>query len=110
MIEKRFYKTISDIGGNRIYDKDKENAYFISCDEYTVDGLMKLLNELHEENTRLKNKLKFFNELNKPYGIMIGENKRLKSFIKQLTNNRGEIILMDGRGYRVDKILNDSND
>lgn len=43
------------------------------------DELVDLLNELHEENQSLKKKLEFFYELNKPYGTIIEENKRLKS-------------------------------
>lgn len=61
MTEKRFYKTISEIEDYRIYDDEKEDAYFISCDERTVNDLVKLLNELYKENTQLKNKLKFLN-------------------------------------------------
>ena len=42
------------------------------------------LNELTEENTRLKNKLKFLNELNKPYGTIIEENQKLKRQIEDI--------------------------
>ena len=45
MTEKRFYKTESTIEKYRIYDEDKEDAYFISCDEYTVDSIVDLLNK-----------------------------------------------------------------
>ena len=38
------------------------------------------------------------------------ENEQLKAFIKRLTNNCGEIVLMNGIGYKVDKILGDLND
>ena len=69
--------------------------------------LEEFLNELHEENIQLKNKLNFFNELYKPYGSIMEENMRLKAFIKELSNNCGEIILMNGMGYNVDKILGD---
>lgn len=57
MTEKRFYKTISEIEDYRVYDDDEEDAYFISCDEHTVDCLVGLLNELHDENKELKTKV-----------------------------------------------------
>jgi hypothetical protein len=51
MIENRFYKQKSSIEDYMIYDDDKEDAYFVSCkDESNVDYLVKLLNNLHEEN------------------------------------------------------------
>lgn len=90
--------------GAKIFDGDE----FLCCTlSIWTEQLVDLLNELNEENTQLKNKSKFFNELNKPYGAIIEENIRLKAFIKQLTNNSGEIILMNGVGYNVDKILGD---
>ncbi len=69
--------------------------------------IVELLNELHEENQFLKKKLEFFSELNKPYGAIIKENQRLKSFINRLTNDCGEIVLMNGIGYNVKKIFGD---
>lgn len=60
MNNERFYKTTSTIEKYRIYDDDKEDAYFISCDEHTVDCLTDLLNELNTENTKLKKALLFF--------------------------------------------------
>ncbi len=54
MIEKRFYKTTSEIEDYRVYDDEEEDAYFVSCDEHTVDCLVDLLNDLNNENQRLK--------------------------------------------------------
>ena len=80
------------------------------CDNSEIieqEDAVDLLNALHEENEHLKNKLEFFYELNKPYGNIIEENKRLKSFIKQLSNDCGEIVLMNGTIYNVKKALCD---
>lgn len=96
-----------------------ENKRFTYCmfDGFEDNGkglnpneVLELLNQLNKQNTQLKNKLKFFYELNKPYGVIIEENMRLKAFIKRLANNCGEIILMNGARYNVDKILGDLND
>ena len=61
MTEKRFYKSESTIEDYRIYDEDKEDAYFISCDEHTAECIVDLLNkqderirELEKENEVLK--------------------------------------------------------
>lgn len=55
MSEKRFEKSKSDITDYRIYDYEKEDAYFIDCDdESTVDAIVNLLNSLSEENEQLK--------------------------------------------------------
>ena len=100
MTKKRFKEQNLENHLNRIYDTTKGEVVF---DENIVD----LLNELHKKNIQLENKLKFLYELNKPYGAIIEENIRLKTFIKRLTNNCGEIILMNGMGYNVNKILGD---
>ena len=61
--------------------------------QYDIDEECELLNEYHKgynecrddvlrlekENEQLKNKLKFFMELNKPYGDIIKENEQLKN-------------------------------
>jgi len=60
MTEKRFYKTSSSIEKYRIYDDDLEEAYFISCDEHTIDTLIELLNDQDQqikELTNFKNKV-----------------------------------------------------
>lgn len=46
---------------------------------------------LKQENEKLKNKLKFFNELNKPYGDIIKENEQLKQQNKMLRTNVGKL-------------------
>lgn len=52
MSEKRFEKSKSDITDYRIYDYEKEDAYFIDCDdESTVDAIVDLLNE---QQTRIE--------------------------------------------------------
>ena len=43
-----------------------------------INGLFDKSKRLEKENEKLKNKLKFFNELNKPYGDIIKENEQLK--------------------------------
>lgn len=85
---------------NPVWDNEKQDAL-------NVFEMIDLLNELHEENQSLKKKLEFFYELNKPYETIIEENKKLKSFINRLTNDCGEIILMNGIGYNVKKIFGD---
>ena len=46
--------------------------------KYWSDKATEKIKELEKENEQLKNKLKFFNELNKPYGAIIKENEQLK--------------------------------
>ena len=58
MNDKRFEKSKSDITDYRIYDYEKEDAYFIDCDdESTVDAIVNLLNSLSEENDQLKQEI-----------------------------------------------------
>ena len=57
MTEKRFEKTTSTIEKYRIYDNDREDAYFITCDEHCIDTLVDLLNELNEERLYFKREL-----------------------------------------------------
>ena len=111
-----------------IVDTDNKTFYFVVDSIANVESFVGRLNELHEEkslllrkngameeeieclseeNQSLKKKLEFFNELNKPYGTIIEENKRLKSFINRLTNDCGEILLMNGMRYNVKKIFGD---
>ena len=41
-----------------IYDEDKEDAYFVSCeDESNIDYLVDLLNDLHEQTLYWKREL-----------------------------------------------------
>ena len=55
MSEKRFEKSKSDITDYRIYDYEKEDAYFIDCDdESTIDAIVDLLNEQQSKITELE--------------------------------------------------------
>lgn len=80
MTKKRFVPSIDE---SCIIDNLKNKSL------YSVVDTVECLNHLHEENTRLKNKLKFLNELNKPYGVIIEENTRLKKQINEL--KKGEM-------------------
>lgn len=105
---KRFYVAESNLTeGYCIFDKKKQYSFGPRKKLKNCLSTCNVLNELYDENTQLKNKLKFFNELNKPYGSIVEENIRLKALIKELSNNCGEIVLMNGMGYNVDKILGD---
>lgn len=84
MTEKRF-KTEDYF---EVWDNDE---FLLSFDE-AVD----LLNQLNDENKKLKNKLKFFYELNKPYGDIIKENEQLKQENKMM---KGVIYDMDDEVY-----------
>lgn len=75
MIEKRFYKTTSEIEDYRIYDDEEEDAYFISCDEHTIDCLVELLNELYEEVMDLR-----------------GENIRFKLVVGEIIEDMQEYV------------------
>jgi hypothetical protein len=69
----------------RLYQSDDLSEEYV-CDDgnpLRTDEEVELLNRLHEEN------------------------QTLRAFIKRLTNNCGEIVLMNGVGYKVDKILED---
>lgn len=108
--EKRWGEEFYIFDSNIISESDFEEKleyqdYKAFEDSMMGDEVVNRLNELYEENIQLENKLKFLNELNKPYGDIIEENRRLKAFIKRLSNDCGEIILMNGIGYKVDKIL-----
>jgi AAA15 family ATPase/GTPase len=67
---------------NGFYDIETE-GWFYTKDSVNARKIVELLNELNEEN------------------------QTLRAFIKRLTNDCGEIILMNGVGYKVDKILED---
>lgn len=70
-------ETIIDNKTGKIYYKGY--AYYKSSKE-----ICELLNKFNDENKQLKNRLKFFNELNKPYGVIIKENEQLKSKVEYL--------------------------
>ena len=122
MTEKRFtvekLELVSDHLSTRFFIVDNENMRDYDVQHIVSEGfevqfdswaekIADKLNELNEKNQFLKKKLEFFYELNKPYGTIIEENKRLKSFISRLTNDCGEIVLMNGMGYNVKKIFGD---
>lgn len=73
------------------YYIDKEGEYVDEEDYFTIDGyptmsdkqVVDLLNELSEEN------------------------EQLKSFIKRLCNKNGEIWLLNGFIYRVNKVFDE---
>lgn len=73
MNNKRFEKFKSDITDYRIYDYEKEDAYFIDCDdESTVDAIVDLLNrqqtligQYQKENLYKNFKLKSIDDLKK---------------------------------------------
>lgn len=59
MSKKRFEKSKSDITDYRIYDYEKEDAYFIDCDdESTVDAIVDLMNEQQATISHLEEECK----------------------------------------------------
>ena len=80
MTEKRFtIKPQDDLFGVvDNYSADKICVINGIRTEIEAEWLCKDMNALNDENEQLKNKLKFFNELNKPYGDIIKENEQLK--------------------------------
>ena len=86
--------------------KDLEgNECEIRCDgkPMTYREVTDLLNNFHEENIVLKKKLEFLNELNKPYGELIGEIQRLKKENERL---KGEVeyLVNKDRDNRLERI------
>lgn len=105
MTEKRYSLVYyADKGGAFIRD-NKNSIEWYHDSRASLLEIVDKLNELAEENTQLKNKLKFLNELNKPYGTIIEENQRLKAFIKSLCDKNNEIWLDDGSVYRLRKVF-----
>ena len=103
MTEKRFENRLNkDIKKfhalNPVWDNKLETAWNVF---EMIDLLNKYNKEyldcyndvlrLEKENEKLKNKLKFFNELNKPYGDIIKENEQLKQQNKMLRTNVGKL-------------------
>ena len=85
---KKRYKL--DDNGKTVIDTVDEGEYLTihGNEAYNLCIDMNKLYEenqkLKQENEQLKNKLKFFMELNKPYGDIIKENEQLKQQIKDL--------------------------
>ena len=83
MSEKRFEKSKSDITDYRIYDYEKEDAYFIDCDdESTVDAIVGLLNELSDENNILNKNEDDLKECTIENIKLREENDKLRGLIK----------------------------
>ena len=121
MTEKRFRLGADFDGFNNIYDKKRT----IGC-ERTIYAtkMVKLLNELHEENKELKSKyseqciqLDFLKDENRHMKSVLKENKELKSILQdmglimsneEVKNVRDEIAsklikpLCKGNGFDVD--------
>lgn len=124
MTEKRFRtgKGIFEEGypSESIIDNKTGKIYYKGYANYkSAKEMCELLNKLTEENEHLKNKLKFFNELNKPYGDIIRENEQLKfenknlkvtikarevliAVCKKKFRELGFIITVDDDGYVIE--------
>ena len=108
MTDKRFEMIITDIDGNFYYLDKVANEKIKST--LTLENK---LNELNDENEKLKNKLKFFMELNKPYGDIIKENEQLKKELKRCKDwinsdkNDYELTLafIKNKGYSLKDVL-----
>lgn len=76
-VEYEDYQAFADsMTGEEVTDRlNKYNKAYLDCHNDVL--------RLEKENEKLKNKLKFFNELNKPYGDIIKENEQLKQLIKK---------------------------
>lgn len=88
MTEKRF---TNDYNG----DESLLTHFLDNEKPLTKKEVLNLLNSLYEENQLLKNKLEFFNELNKPYSSIIEENKELKNklhFVMKRLNEKDRLL------------------
>lgn len=82
-----YYIFDSQVISEKDFDEKVEyEDYQAFADSMTGENVINRLNELNDEN------------------------KQYKAFIKRLTNKNGEIVLMNGNGYNVKKILGDTND
>ena len=74
------YQAFADsMTGEEVTDRlNKYNKEYLDCHNDVL--------RLEKENEELKNKLKFFMELNKPYGDIIKENEQLKQSNKDAWN------------------------
>lgn len=102
MTEKRFELIMSgnEVAQYEIIDHSQEiltiyndlgNVYFSSAMK-----ICELLNSLADENEQLK---VANGEMEDYLARLEEENKQLKQFIRQLQNNCGEIVLLNGSGY-----------
>ena len=93
MTEKRFKMKKLEY---EVYFIDSQQEY-VDEDEpnFKIDGERTLSNsqilDLLNENEKLKNKLKFFNGLNEPYGTIIKENERLKKENERLKKENKDL-------------------
>ena len=94
MTKKRFFMNCSGY----ICDMDMANTL-------TLFEVIDIMNNLHEENELLKNKLEFFNELNKPYSSIIKENKELKNKLHFIMKRLDEKDRLLARVLEVNKNL-----
>ena len=80
-VEYEDYQAFADsMTGEEVTDRlNKYNKEYLDCHNDVL--------RLEKENEQLKQKLKFFNELNKPYGDIIKENEQLKSENNLLRTN-----------------------
>ena len=51
--------------------------------------------------------LEVMNGLDRKNQQLKKENKQLKDFIKKLADDTGSIVLMNGYGYHISKVIND---
>ena len=109
MSEKRFEKSKSDITDYRIYDYEKEDAYFIDCDdESTVDAIVGLLNELSDENNILNKNEDDLKECTIENIKLREENDKLKGLIKENVFGRyreGSLADLEFKAIAYDDIV-----
>lgn len=97
MTEKRF-QLIKNFGDYYLTNGDKHICFDICSPTMAKENWNNVVNELNrldEENQLLKNKLEFFNELNKPYSSIIKENKELKNklhFVMKRLNEKDRLL------------------
>jgi len=82
MIEKRFAVTQTVLGSG-IYDYQAENELCESCDEDAYRKVVKLLNELHEENQILEKQRKVHQRISRIIATNYKELKKENNELKQ---------------------------
>lgn len=106
-MNKRFF---IDKDSRTIVD-NVDDSYCECVESYGAKEYCNKLNTLNNENQLLKN-IMSGNDLNnatliKDNVLLRQKNRMLQTFIKQLTNEYGEIVLLSGIAYNVKKILSD---